>query len=82
MSRPAVGPIQPPIQCLLCSVSLEVKQQGCEADYSSPFIADFKNNRVVPPLPFTGSVLRLLDTSTKFGTMTVFVLVVQIIFHI
>jgi hypothetical protein len=41
-SRLAVGPIQPPVQCILDALSLGVKQLGHEADHSPPSSAEVK----------------------------------------
>jgi hypothetical protein len=41
-SRPAVGPIQPPIQWVPGALSLGVKWLGHEADHSSPTSAEVK----------------------------------------
>jgi hypothetical protein len=41
-SRPALGPTQPPIQCVPGALSLGVKQQGREADHSPPSGAEVK----------------------------------------
>jgi hypothetical protein len=43
VSRPALGPTQPPIQWVSGAVSLGVKRPGCEADHSLPSNAEFKN---------------------------------------
>jgi hypothetical protein len=44
LSRPALGPTQPPILWVPGALfSLEVKRPGCEADHSSPYSAEFKN---------------------------------------
>jgi hypothetical protein len=43
-SRPALGSIHPPIQCVPGALSPGIKQrQGREADHSSPCSADAKN---------------------------------------
>jgi hypothetical protein len=42
--KPALGPIQPPIQWVPWALSLEVKQQRREADHSPPSSADVKND--------------------------------------
>jgi hypothetical protein len=42
MSRPALGPIQPPIQWVPGALSLGVKWLGCEADHSPPSSAEVK----------------------------------------
>jgi hypothetical protein len=41
-SRTALGPTQPPIQCVIGALSLEVKWPGREADYTSPSSAEVK----------------------------------------
>jgi hypothetical protein len=41
-SRPAVGPIRPPIQWIPEALSLEVKRPRLEADYSPPVSAEVK----------------------------------------
>jgi hypothetical protein len=43
LSRPALGPTQPPIQCVPGAVSLRVKRPGREADHSLPSSAEVKN---------------------------------------
>jgi hypothetical protein len=45
-SRPALGPIQPPIQWVL---SPAVKRQGREADHSPPSSAKVKNGGAITP---------------------------------
>jgi hypothetical protein len=50
MSRPALGPAQPPIQWVPETLSLGVKRPGREADHSPPTSADVKRG-AVPPLP-------------------------------
>jgi hypothetical protein len=45
-SRPALGPIQPPIGWVP-----RVKRLGCEVDYSPPSSAEVKNCGAIPPLP-------------------------------
>jgi hypothetical protein len=42
-SRPALGPTQPPIQCVPGTLSLRVKWPGREADRSPPSCAKIKN---------------------------------------
>jgi hypothetical protein len=42
MSRMALGPTQPPIQWVLGTLSLGVKQPECEADHSPPSNAEVK----------------------------------------
>jgi hypothetical protein len=43
MSRPALGPTQPPIQWVLGILSLSMKQLGCGVDHSAPSNAKVKN---------------------------------------
>jgi hypothetical protein len=43
VSRPALGPTQPPIQWVLGTLSLEVKRPGREGDHSPPSSAEVKN---------------------------------------
>jgi hypothetical protein len=43
VSRPALGPTQPPIQWVLGALSLGVKRPWCEADHSPPPNAEVKN---------------------------------------
>jgi hypothetical protein len=50
-SRPALGPVQPPVQWILEAVCLGVKQHGCETDHSPPCSAEVKNGGAVFPLP-------------------------------
>jgi hypothetical protein len=50
-SRPAVGPTQPPIQCVPGAVSPGVKRQGREADHSSASSAEVKNGDAIPVVP-------------------------------
>jgi hypothetical protein len=42
MSRPVLGPTQPPIQWVLGAISLGVKRPRREADHSPPFSAEVK----------------------------------------
>jgi hypothetical protein len=42
MSRPALGPIQPPTQWVPGTLSLGVKRPGCEADHSPPSSSEMK----------------------------------------
>jgi hypothetical protein len=54
-SRPALGPIQPPIQWILGSLSLRVKRPGHETDHSTSTSAEVKKMWVytsTPPYAF------------------------------
>jgi hypothetical protein len=55
VSRLALGSTQPPIQWVLGTLSLEVKQLGREAEYSPPFSAKVKNGGTILPLPHASS---------------------------
>jgi len=60
MSRPALGPIQPPIQWVLGALSLGVKRPGREADHSPPSSAEVNNAQSytsTPPVRLNGVVL-------------------------
>jgi hypothetical protein len=50
-SRPALGPIQPPIQWVPGAISPEVKRPGREAGHLPPSNAEVKNGGAIPPLP-------------------------------
>jgi hypothetical protein len=59
VSRPALGPTQPPIQWVLRALSLWVKWPGREADHSSPSNAEVKNAwryTSTPPIRLHGVV--------------------------
>jgi hypothetical protein len=60
MSRPALGPIQPPSQWVPGALFLRVKQPGCEADHSPSSSAEVKNawsDTSAPPVHLHGMVL-------------------------
>jgi hypothetical protein len=60
VSRPALGPTQPPIQWVPGALSLGVKRRGCEADHSPPSTAEVKsawNYTSITPLRLHGMVL-------------------------
>jgi hypothetical protein len=54
-SRPALGPAEPPIQCIPGALSLGVKQQEREGDYSAPSNAEVKNGGTIPPVSHASS---------------------------
>jgi hypothetical protein len=54
-SRPALGPTQPPIQCVPGAVSPGVKRPGRKGYYSPPPSADVKDGGALPPLRNTCS---------------------------
>jgi hypothetical protein len=45
-SKPALGPTQPPIQCVPGALSLGVKWLGCEADHSPTTTAEVKKTSI------------------------------------
>jgi uncharacterized protein (DUF427 family) len=53
--RPAMAPIQPPIQWAPGALSRGVKQQGHEPDHSPPPSAEVKNGGAIPSLPHASS---------------------------
>jgi len=55
MSRPALGPTQPPIQWVLGALSSGVKWLGHEADHSHPSSAKIKTVRSYTSTPNTYS---------------------------
>jgi len=55
VSRPALGPTQPPVQWILGAPSLRVEQPECEADHSSPVVRRLRMHRATPPHPCTSS---------------------------
>jgi hypothetical protein len=61
--RPALGPTQPPIQCVPGTLPPGVKRPGLEADHSPPSIDDVKNGRATALRPH-GIVLNLLSPGT------------------
>jgi hypothetical protein len=68
VSRLALEPTQPPIQCELGVPSLGVKQLGHEADHSPPFSANVKNvwyYTSTPPIHLHGMVLMLIIRTTS-----------------
>jgi hypothetical protein len=56
-SRPAIGPIQPPIQCVPREISPGVNWPGHEADDSPPSSAEVKNGGAIPPPPHISPLL-------------------------
>jgi hypothetical protein len=67
-SKPALGPTQPPIQCVPVALSPGVKWQGHEADYSPPSSAEVKYDRAILPLLRTSSwhCAQLINHSDNF----------------
>jgi hypothetical protein len=55
VSRPVLGPTQPPVQWVLGALSPGVKQHGHEADHSLPSSAKIKNGGAMSPLAHTPS---------------------------
>jgi hypothetical protein len=56
-SRPALGPTQPPTECVPGALTPGVKQQGREADHSPPISAEVKKTWIygyTPPYVFMG----------------------------
>jgi hypothetical protein len=74
MSRPALRPIQPPIQWISGALSLGVKWLGYEADHSPPSSAEVKNAWIytsTPPVHLHGMVLSYLTlTPSDTNTLT------------
>jgi hypothetical protein len=50
-SRPALGPVKPPIQWVPGALFPGVKRQGREADHSPPSSYEVKNGGAIAPLP-------------------------------
>jgi hypothetical protein len=51
-SRPALGPIQPPVQKVLGTIFLRVMWMGCAADHLPPYSTKIKMERncaITPP---------------------------------
>jgi len=70
MSRPALGPIQPPIQWAPQALSPGVKGPGCEADHSSPSNAEAKNVwRYTSILPCVLMVWHLVKHRNNFTSL-------------
>jgi len=73
MSRPALGPTQPPIQWVLDALPLGIKRPGREADDSLPYSADVKNAwsyTSTPPIRLHCVVLSLKHRDTFTFTFT------------
>jgi hypothetical protein len=57
VSRPALGPTQPPVQLVPGVLSPGGKARpGRDADHSPPSSAEVENVRAIPPLPTSASV--------------------------
>jgi hypothetical protein len=63
-SKPALGPIQPPIQWVLGVVSSGIKRPAHEADCSPPSSAEVKNVGAAPPIRHTFSCHGARDNFT------------------
>jgi hypothetical protein len=64
VSRPALGPTQPPIQWVRETLSLGLKRPGRETDHLSPSSADVKSvwsYTSTPPIRLHGVVLSLKE---------------------
>jgi hypothetical protein len=72
-SRPALGPIQPPIQWVLGALSLGVKRPGREADHSPPNSAEVKKTWSIQPL------LHISSWRSALGQLYFFYLLLVII---
>jgi hypothetical protein len=74
VSRQALGPTQPPIQCAMGSggSSLGVNQLGHEADLSPPSSVEFENalsSTSTPPINLHGMTLnQAMDTASCHDT--------------
>jgi hypothetical protein len=55
VSRPALGPTQPPFRWVPRAISPRVKRLGREADHSPPSSAEVNNDGAIPPLPHMSS---------------------------
>jgi hypothetical protein len=51
VSRPAEGPIEPPIQSVPGDHYPIVRRTGRESDISPPFSAEIKKSGAIPPIP-------------------------------
>jgi hypothetical protein len=54
-SKPALGPIHPPIQGILEAVSAGLKRQRHEAAHSSPSSVYIQNSGAIPSIPYASS---------------------------
>jgi hypothetical protein len=64
LSRPTLGPTQPPIQWLPEALSSGVKRQGREADHSPPVSVEVKKMWIYTSTSPYGVVLNQLSTGT------------------
>jgi hypothetical protein len=53
VSRPALGPTEPPIQRILWALYPGVKEPGRKSDHPPPSSAEVKNVGAIPPLPMS-----------------------------
>jgi hypothetical protein len=75
LSRPALGPTQPPIQWVPGALSLGVKQLGREADHSPPSRAEIKECVELylhSPIRLHGAMLSLAQGQLHFYRCTIF----------
>jgi hypothetical protein len=68
LSRPALGPTQPPIQWVLHALPPGVKRQGRDADHSPPVSAEVKKMWIYTSIPIRlhSVVLNQLSTGDNF----------------
>jgi hypothetical protein len=62
LSRPALGPTQPPIQWLRGTIPSGVKRQGREADHSPPAITKVKKTSTPPDVFIVGWFIPIAPT--------------------
>jgi hypothetical protein len=68
-SRPALGPTQPPIQCVPGALSLGIKRPGREADHSPPSSVEVKNMWIFTSTPQYASMAWCLVTKSTGTTL-------------
>jgi len=55
MSRPALGPTQPPLQWVMGALTPGVKRPGCETDHHLHLGSRLRMGGAIPPLPKSSS---------------------------